>query len=104
MTVANSPLVKTAFFGRDYNWGRIMAALGRSGAEFDTEKVDIFFNGVQSVRSGQGVAENTGRLKKIMAQDSIAVAIDLNAGKAACEITTCDLSYDYVRINADYTT
>ena len=104
MTVANSPLVKTAFFGQDYNWGRIMAALGRSGAQFDMAKVDIFFNGVQSVRDSQGVQKNIARLKKIMEKDCIEIAVDLKAGKQCCEVTTCDLSYDYVKINADYTT
>jgi glutamate N-acetyltransferase/amino-acid N-acetyltransferase len=104
MTVANSPLVKTAFFGQDYNWGRIMAALGRSGAQFDMAKVDLFFNGVQSVRNGLGVQKNIARLKTIMAKDCIEIAVDLKAGKQCCEVTTCDLSYDYVKINADYTT
>jgi glutamate N-acetyltransferase/amino-acid N-acetyltransferase len=104
MTVANSPLVKTAFFGQDYNWGRIMAALGRSGAQFDMAKVDLFFNGVQSVRNGLGVQKNIARLKAIMAKDCIEIAVDLKAGKQCCEVTTCDLSYDYVKINADYTT
>lgn len=104
MTVANSPLVKTAFFGQDYNWGRIMAALGRSGAQFDMAKVDIFFNGIQSVHNGQGVIKNIGRLKKIMKKDCIEIAVDLKAGTKSCEVTTCDLSYDYIKINADYTT
>jgi glutamate N-acetyltransferase / amino-acid N-acetyltransferase len=104
MTVANSPLVKTAFFGQDYNWGRIMAALGRSGAQFDMAKVDIFFNGIQSVNNGQGVTKNIKRLIKIMGRNCIEVAIDLKAGTKSCEVTTCDLSYDYVKINADYTT
>jgi glutamate N-acetyltransferase / amino-acid N-acetyltransferase len=104
MTVANSPLVKTAFFGQDYNWGRIMAALGRSGAQFDMAKVDIFFNGIQSVLNGQGVTKNIKRLEKIMEKNCIEIAVDLKAGTESCEVTTCDLSYDYVKINADYTT
>ena len=104
MTVANSPLVKTAFFGEDYNWGRIMAALGRSGAQFDMAKVDIFFNKIHSVHNGQAVLRNIPRLKKIMKEDCIEIAVDLKAGKHSCEVTTCDLSYDYVKINADYTT
>ena len=104
MTVANSPLVKTAFFGQDYNWGRIMAALGRSGAQFDMAKVDLFFNGVQSVRDGQGVQKNIARLKTFMAKEFIEITIDLKAGRKCCEVTTCDLSYEYIKINADYTT
>jgi len=104
MTVANSPLVKTAFFGQDYNWGRIMAALGRSAAQFNMAKVDISFNGIQSVHNGQGVTKNIGRLKKIMKKDCIEISVDLKAGTKNCEVTTCDLSYDYIKINADYTT
>jgi glutamate N-acetyltransferase/amino-acid N-acetyltransferase len=104
MTVANSPLVKTAFFGQDYNWGRVMAALGRSGAQFNMAKVDIFFNGLQSVHNGQGVTKHIGRLKKIMEKDCIEIVMDLKAGTKNCEVTTCDLSYEYVKINADYTT
>ncbi len=81
-----------------------MAALGRSGAQFDMAKVDIFFNGIQSVKNGQGVLKNIKRLKKIMKKDCIEIAVDLKAGTNSCEVTTCDLSYDYVKINADYTT
>ena len=104
MTVANSPLVKTAFFGEDYNWGRIMAALGRSGAHFDMNKVDIFFNKIQSVRNGQGVLQNIPKLKAVMKKDCMEIAVDLKAGVKSCEVATCDLSYDYIKINADYTT
>ncbi len=104
MTVANSPLVKTAFFGEDYNWGRIMAALGRSGAQFDMNRVDIFFDRVQSVKAGQAILKNAPRLRDIMKKDEIEITADLNAGNYGCEVTTCDLSYDYVKINGEYTT
>jgi len=104
MHVANSCLVKTAFFGGDYNWGRIMAALGSSGAFFQMDLVDIFFDGIQGVKNGQSVTGNNSRLKKIFKKDAIALTIDLQAGKGCCEVITCDLSYDYVKINADYTT
>ncbi|MBN2108749.1 MAG: bifunctional glutamate N-acetyltransferase/amino-acid acetyltransferase ArgJ [Deltaproteobacteria bacterium] len=104
MTVANSPLVKTAFFGQDYNWGRIMAALGRSGAQFAMDRVDIFFNAIQSVKNGQGVERNIPKLQTVMKKGTIAITVDLKAGAQSCEVTTCDLSYDYVKINADYTT
>lgn len=104
MTVANSPLVKTAFFGQDYNWGRIMAALGRSGAQFDQAKVDIFFNGIQGVDHGRAVLKNIPRLTKLIKKDQIKIAVDLKAGRHSCDVTTCDLSYEYVKINADYTT
>ena len=81
-----------------------MAALGRSGAQFDMANVDIFFNGIHSVHNGQAVLQNIPQLKKIMKKDRIEISVDLKAGTHSCEVTTCDLSYDYVKINADYTT
>jgi glutamate N-acetyltransferase/amino-acid N-acetyltransferase len=104
-TVANSNLVKTAFFGEDANWGRIIAALGRSGAEFDQQKVDIAFDEVPMVENGLGLGKEveaaaTGVLKK----KEFSVNIDLKAGTGSCECYTCDFSLDYVRINADYRT
>jgi len=104
-TVANSPLVKTAFFGVDANWGRIMGALGRSGANFRQEQVVISFDQQQIVANGcllSLAAEEAA--SKVLARKSFAVRIDLGAGAAACEIYTCDLSLDYVKINADYRT
>ncbi|MEI6126410.1 MAG: bifunctional glutamate N-acetyltransferase/amino-acid acetyltransferase ArgJ, partial [Pseudomonadota bacterium] len=71
LTVANSCLVKTAFFGQDYNWGRIMAALGRSGAYLNMQVVDIYFNGIQGVKNGQGVQKNIEKLKKAITKDTI---------------------------------
>ena len=104
-TVANSPLVKTAFFGSDANWGRIMGALGRSGADFKQEQVVISFDKQQIVANGcliSSASEETAA--KILAQKSFTVQIDLGAGSAVCEIYTCDLSLDYIKINADYRT
>lgn len=104
-TVANSPLVKTAFFGADANWGRIMGALGRSGANFRQEEVVISFDNQQIVANGRLLSlAAEGAASKILAQKSFSVQIDLGAGSAACEIYTCDLSLDYVKINADYRT
>lgn len=102
-TVANSNLVKTAFFGEDANWGRIIAALGRSGAEFDQQKVDIAFDDVFMVKQGLGQgaaveASATAVLKK----PEFVVIIDLHVGKGSKDIYTCDFSLDYVKINADY--
>jgi glutamate N-acetyltransferase/amino-acid N-acetyltransferase len=102
--VANSCLVKTAFFGQDFNWGRIMAAIGSSGAMLDMHRVDISFNGIPGVRSGLGVNANRARLKKTIKQERVDVTIDLKQGRHSCRIFTCDLSYDYVKINASYTT
>jgi len=104
LAVANSSLVKTAFFGEDFNWGRILSALGSSGARFDPDTVHISFNDVSAVENGMGVKKNIRALKKIVKKDSICVSIDLRQGSRTCEIATCDLSYEYVKINADYTT
>ncbi len=102
-TVAESKLVKTAFFGEDANWGRIIAALGRSGASFDQLKVDISFDGVLMVKEGLGQGKTAeAEATKILKQREFAVNIDLHQGNGAWEVYTCDLSIDYVKINADY--
>lgn len=104
-TVANSCLVKTAFFGEDANWGRIIAALGRSGIRFDPEKVDIAFDDVFMVRDGLGQgAEAEAKATEVLKKKQFAVCIDLKAGTGKGEVLTCDLSLDYVKINADYRT
>ncbi|MFP4194175.1 MAG: bifunctional glutamate N-acetyltransferase/amino-acid acetyltransferase ArgJ [Desulfosalsimonas sp.] len=104
-TVANSNLVKTAFFGEDANWGRIMAALGRSGAEFDPEKADISFSGVKMVENGQGCgADAEAAATQVMRRDEFCVEIDVRAGNGRASVLTCDFSVDYVKINADYRT
>jgi len=102
--VANSPLFKTACFGGDYNWGRIMAALGNSGAVFKTEKVEITINNLLAVKNGQEVAKNRQRLKNAFKNNRLDISINLHNGRQDCEVFTCDLSYDYVKINAAYTT
>jgi glutamate N-acetyltransferase/amino-acid N-acetyltransferase len=102
-TIANSPLVKTAFFGEDANWGRIIAALGRSGAAFAPDRVDITFDDVRLVRNGMalGPAVETAATA-VLKKDRFTVNVDLKAGKASDEIYTTDLSLDYIKINADY--
>ena len=102
-TIANSPLVKTAFFGEDANWGRIIAALGRSGVVFDQYNVDIFFDDVLLVQDGlaQG-REAEARATEILKQKTFTVTVDLKNGQAGAEIYTCDLSLEYIKINADY--
>ncbi len=104
-TVANSSLVKTAFFGQDANWGRIMAAIGRCGVRFHPEQVDVAFGNVTLVKNGigQGAAAEE-EAAKVLQQKNITVCIDLKDGNACEEIYTCDLSVDYVKINADYRT
>ncbi len=102
-TVANSPLVKTAFFGEDANWGRIFAAMGRSGVRFDPNRVDIAFGDVVIVRNGLAVGPAAEKAAtKLLKEKNIAVCIDLKDGIGCEEIYTCDFSLDYVKINADY--
>lgn len=102
--VAHSPLVKTAFFASDANWGRILAAVGYAGIEdLDTEQVDVYLDEVMICQNG-GVApdytEEAG--KTVMSRAEITIHINLARGDASDTVYTCDLSYDYVKINADY--
>ena len=102
-TVANSNLVKTAFFGEDANWGRIMAAMGRSGVKFSPERVGIAFGDAFLVRKGLGLGKEAEQAAtQVLKEKNFAVTIDLNDGKASAEVYTCDFSMDYVKINADY--
>lgn len=102
-TVANSPLVKTAFFGEDANWGRIFAAMGRSGVRFDPDRVDIAFGDVVIVRNGLAVGPKAEEAAtSLLKEKEIAVCIDLKDGVGCEEVYTCDFSLDYVKINADY--
>ncbi len=104
-TVANSPLFKTALFGEDANWGRILAAVGRAGITVDPEKIDIFFGSAQMVKSGFGCGkEAEAEATRVLKQDEFTVTIDLNLGQKTETVYTCDFSIDYVKINADYRT
>ena len=103
-TVAHSPLVKTALFASDPNWGRILAAVGRAPTEaFDIDAVDIWLGDVAIIHAGEPAAGYTeARGQAVMDQDEITIRIGLGAGSEAVTIWTSDLSYDYVKINADY--
>ncbi|MGL1930144.1 MAG: bifunctional glutamate N-acetyltransferase/amino-acid acetyltransferase ArgJ [Desulfotalea sp.] len=101
--IANSSLVKTAFFGEDANWGRIIAAMGRSGVKFNPDHVDIAFGDVVLVRNGLFVgAEAEKKATELLKNKKIIVTIDLKIASGCDEIYTCDFSIDYVKINADY--
>lgn len=102
--VALSPLVKTAMFASDPNWGRILAAVGRAGVEnLDITKLQIFLGGVCIVRNGGRAADYTeDQGQAVMKSDEISVRIELNRGEASETVWTCDFSYDYVKINAEY--
>lgn len=102
-TVASSSLVKTAIFGEDANWGRIMAALGRAGIAVDPERIDIYFDEVQMVQGGMGCGKETETaVMKVLQKPGFAIRITIGAGPGWASVITCDLSIDYVKINADY--
>ncbi|MEE4251773.1 MAG: bifunctional glutamate N-acetyltransferase/amino-acid acetyltransferase ArgJ [Alcanivoracaceae bacterium] len=105
-TVAHSPLVKTALFASDPNWGRILAAVGRAPiAALDVERISIWLDDVQIVANGAVAADYTeARGAAVMAQPDIRITIDLAAGELSGTVWTCDFSYDYVKINAEYRT
>ena len=102
--VANSLLCKTAWFGCDPNWGRIVAALGYSGAEFDPGKVNVFYNEYPVVRDGGDAGTPESELAKVLKNREFRVTVELNNGDSDYWVWTSDISYEYVKINAEYHT
>ena len=103
--VATSSLVKTAFFGEDANWGRIIAAVGYSGVEVDPNRIDIFFDDVQVVHNGLTTGAGQEELAtQVLKNAEFSVRVDLHLGEGCADYYTSDLTYDYVKINADYRT
>ncbi len=103
--VANSPLVKTALFGEDPNWGRILAAAGSAGASLNPEKIDIYFDNLPLVRRGTSSGEEMEKkAARVLKNKQLQITIDLNLGKAEAKVSTCDLTPDYIKINAAYRT
>jgi glutamate N-acetyltransferase/amino-acid N-acetyltransferase len=103
--IAHSPLVKTAFFGQDPNWGRIMAALGAAGVAFDPHTVSIAFDDVMVVDKGMAVPQaDEGTQRRVLQQGEFTVTVDLHGGSAQASVLTTDLSTEYVKINAAYHT
>jgi glutamate N-acetyltransferase/amino-acid N-acetyltransferase len=103
-TIAESPLVKTAVFGRDPNWGRVAMAAGRSGADLDPDKLDITVAGVLMCAAGMAVPFDEPAASAAMDAPELVIAVDLHLGAGEATVWTCDLSYDYIRINAEYRT
>ncbi|MFT9497027.1 bifunctional ornithine acetyltransferase/N-acetylglutamate synthase [Anaerosolibacter sp.] len=105
-SVISSNLVKSAFFGSDANWGRIMCSLGYSGGDFVPEKVDILFKNekgtIQLVKGGAGIPFSEEHAKEILDQKYVNIVVDLKDGKYGAVAWGCDLSYDYVKINGSY--
>jgi len=104
MAIAKSPLVKTALFGADPNWGRILAAVGYSGAQVSEWKVKVSIGGYRLYDRGGKVSWSKPRLKRILSQRDIDIEVDLRLGRGRTRVFTCDLSHGYVDINGKYTT
>ncbi|MBQ1915394.1 MAG: bifunctional glutamate N-acetyltransferase/amino-acid acetyltransferase ArgJ, partial [Selenomonadaceae bacterium] len=104
MSVAKSPLVKTAFFGQDPNWGRVICAVGYAGVPMDPEKTVVKFGGIPVYAHGVGAEFDEDALRKVMAEHDIVIDIDMGAGKEEATVWSCDFSYEYVKINGEYHT
>ena len=103
--VAHSPLVKTAFFGEDANWGRIIGAVGRAGVPLDPDRIDLYFNDILMAKDSQGRGRDAeDRVTAVMKQSEFSVTVDLKSGSGEAFMLTSDFSVDYVKINADYRT
>lgn len=107
-SVIRSPLVKTAMFGSDANWGRVLCALGYAGADIDVAKIDVSFVSAKGeifvCRDGAGIEFSEEKAKEILLEDEITVKVDLKDGEFSATAYGCDLTYDYVKINGDYRT
>ena len=102
--VVSSNLVKCAVYGNDPNWGRIMCAAGNSGAKFDQEKIDIYFDNEAIVKNGTGVDFNYEQIKKIMGKENLDITLNLKNGNKNATAYGCDMTEEYIKINALYTT
>jgi glutamate N-acetyltransferase/amino-acid N-acetyltransferase len=101
--IAHSPLVKTAFFGEDANWGRILCALGYSGVPLNPDRVDVLFDNCPIVKNGMGVsAPLEARASQVIKKSSFKVTVDLHLGRTEFSVFTTDLSINYVKINGSY--
>lgn len=100
--IAGSNLVKTAIYGCDANWGRIICAAGYSGADLRPELIDIYLGDEQVAHQGAGLPFDEAKAKRILEQDEIQITVNLNEGQSQATVWTCDLTYDYIKINASY--
>lgn len=101
-SISTSNLVKTAFFGEDANWGRIITALGYSGAEVDPEKCDVYLGNLLMAKQGKAIVFDEEKALKILKEREIEITCNLNLGSEEAIAWTCDLSYEYIKINAEY--
>ena len=100
--IANSPLVKTAIFGRDANWGRVAMAIGKSGAQVDPQAFDITLAGIAVCSAGAALDFDEAAALGALSESEVEIAVDLHVGDRQATVWTCDLTYDYVRINGEY--
>ena len=107
-SVIYSSLLKAAMFGADANWGRVLCAIGYSGAEVDVDRIDVAFRSAKGeisvCRNGAGIPFSEEKAKEILSEGEIDILVELNSGEAASTAWGCDLTYDYVKINGDYRT
>ena len=103
-TIAKSPLVKTALFGCDPNWGRLLMAAGRAGIPFDPAQLDVYIGPFQVFSGGGGQDFDRDAANQYLKSAEVQIVLDLNMGDEVSTVWTCDYSYDYVRINAEYHT
>lgn len=103
-SITGSNLTKAAIFGHDANWGRILAAAGYSGADFDPNRVDIYLGREKMAENGMGLQFSEAKARQELEKENVTIVLDLKQGDAAATAWGCDLSYDYVKINADYRT
>ena len=101
-SIANSSLVKTALYGEEFNWGRILCAAGYSGVEFSPERFILTLNGITIFRDGSPVSATLKRAEKEMKAHDLLIEVDLGGGRQEARVWTCDLSHDYVDINGSY--
>jgi glutamate N-acetyltransferase/amino-acid N-acetyltransferase len=104
LTIANSPLVKTAIFGRDPNWGRIAMAAGRAGVPFDAQKLSFSLGHVEMFKAGEPADFDSAAAQRVLEDENVHISLDLGDGSASWTAWTCDFSYEYVKINAEYHT
>jgi len=102
--IAGSSLVKTALHGEDANWGRVMSAAGAAGVPFDPDKVDVYLGDLQVAAQGKAISFDEEQANSILKESEVTITVDLHSGNASGIAWGCDLSYDYVRINAHYRT
>ena len=104
MSIAKSPLVKTAFFGEDPNWGRVICAVGYAGVPMDPEKTVVKFGDIPVYAHGVGASYDAEALRKVMSQHDILIDVDMGEGAEEATVWSCDFSYEYVKINGEYHT